>query len=145
MKCKKGQKGLAAIKLDMEKAYDRLEWKFILHILMIEQCISIVSFSILINGSPYEFFRPQRGLRQGDPLSPLLFIIAAEVLSHLIKRVEVLGLLQGIKVARHAPSISHLMLASDLLVFCRANGREAMALAKSLADIPSGQDNVLIH
>lgn len=74
------------------------------------------------------FFGPQRGLRQGDPLSLFLFIMAAEVLSRLIRRADDYGLLHGIKVARTAPSVSHLMFADDLLIFYWANGREAMAL-----------------
>ena len=111
MRKKKGKEKWMAIKLDMEKAYDRLEWPFILNVLRnfgfderwinwITECISNTSFSILINGSPYGFFQPQRGLRQGDPLSPFLFIVAAEVLSKLLQKAEERNKLKDIKLAK---------------------------------------------
>lgn len=81
MKAKRGRKGLVAIKLDIEKAFDRMEWNFLLKVLWrfgfgerwvnwIEQCITTVSYSVFLNGSPFDFFHPLHGLRQGDPLSP---------------------------------------------------------------------------
>jgi hypothetical protein len=99
---------------------------------MIEQCISTVSFSILLDGSPFGRFFPQRGLRQGDPLSPFLFIIGLEVLSRLITKEELAGNIHSIKISRHNPSIFHLLYVDDLMVFSRANSSEASSILNCL-------------
>jgi hypothetical protein len=142
---KKGQGGLMAIKIDMEKAFDRMEWNFILAILSklgfhptwvnwVKICITSPSFSILINGSPFGHFSPERGLRQGDPLSPFLFILGTEVISRLLLRQESHDLLQGIKIARNCAAVSHLLFADDLILFAKATSVEAVHL-KSCMDI----------
>jgi hypothetical protein len=148
MKQKRGRGGLMALKLDMEKAFDRMEWSFLFRILkslgfhskwirMIEQCISTVSFSILLDGSPFGRFFPQRGLRQGDPLSPFLFILGLEVLSRLIIKEELAGNIHGIKISWHSPSVSHLLYADDLMVFSRANSSEASSILNCLTKFSS--------
>lgn len=92
-----------AIKIDMAKAFDSMEWSFLLEVFhqagfkkqwvnWIKECISTVSYSIIINGSPHGFFQPSRGLRQEDPRSPFLFILGTEVLSRLIANKENLNL-----------------------------------------------------
>jgi len=74
-----------------------------------------------VNGSPTGFFHSSRGLRQGDPLSPFLFIIVTEALSRLTKKLEESGLLAGFLVSEGAPPISHLQFADDTLFLCEAN------------------------
>lgn len=128
------------LKMDMQKAYDKLEWGFILAVLRcfgfsakwikwIEQRISTVSYSILLNGSAFEHFTPERGIRQGDPLSPFLFILCLEVVSRLLGQYENLAVIHGVPVCRYATPISHLMFADDLILFFRANYMKAGELS----------------
>lgn len=120
-----------AIKLDMEKAFDLMEWGFLLAIMKllgsnskwinwIQQCISTSSFSVLQDGSPFGFIHPTRGLRQGDLLSPFLFILGSKVLSRLFLKEEQQDNLHGIKIARKSPPVSHLLFAYDLMIFSEA-------------------------
>uniref|UniRef100_A0A2N9GD56 Reverse transcriptase domain-containing protein n=1 Tax=Fagus sylvatica TaxID=28930 RepID=A0A2N9GD56_FAGSY len=120
--------------LDIEKAYDHVNWDCLLHLLermgfgfrwstWIRTCISTVRFSIMVNGSPLGFFGSSRGLRQGDPLSPLLFLLIMEVLSQMLRRTEEEGLIRGFKAGKargNGLSISHLLFANDTIVFCDA-------------------------
>ena len=81
-------------------------------------------FSILINGSPSGFFASSRGLRQGDPLSPLLFVIVMEALSQIMDRAIRGGLFSSFMVGSpqdHQVWISHLLFADDTLIFCDAD------------------------
>ena len=119
-------------KLDIEKTYDHISWSFLLAVLKkmgfgerwikwIDWCISIVKFSVLINGSPSGFFKSSRGLRQGDPLSPYLFVIATEVFSIMLRRATSGDYLSGWRVSGRRGKglqISHLLFADDTLVFC---------------------------
>ena len=95
---------------------------------MISQCISTPSYSTLINGSPEGFFTSSRGICQGDLISPVLFILVTDVLSRLFLQKETDGSLQGIKIARNCPLISHLMFVDDLVVFSRANQEDLQAI-----------------
>jgi DNA-directed RNA polymerase subunit F len=91
----------------------------------IKLCISSSSFSILLNGSPFSRFSPKRGIRQGDPLSPFLFILGSKVLSRLMFREESLGNIRGLKISRHSLAIHHLLFVDDLLIFGKATPKEA--------------------
>jgi hypothetical protein len=95
----KGKEGFMALKLDMSKAYDRVEWDFLetvmQKIVFVERwismamvCVRTVSYSILINGKPHKHINPTRGLRQGDPLFPYFFLLCAKGLSTIISKAE---------------------------------------------------------
>lgn len=99
----------------------------------IRQCIATTSFSVLLGGVPFGNFRPSHGLRQGDPLSPFLFILGFEILSRLIMREEHLGSLHGIKMATLSPSISHLLFAVDIMFISRANAQETRSILHCLS------------
>lgn len=83
-------------------------------------CIRTVNFSVLVNGSPVGFFRSSRGLHQGDPLSPILFIMVAEVLSKMIRMVDGVCIL-GFVVGRGGCRITHLQFADDTMIFYDAD------------------------
>ncbi|XP_071694306.1 uncharacterized mitochondrial protein AtMg01250-like [Rutidosis leptorrhynchoides] len=78
-------------------------------------CLKSASISILVNGSPTSEFRLERGVRKGDPLSPFLFILAAEGLNILTKAAIDKGLLKGVKVGSDNVLVSHLQYADDTL------------------------------
>jgi hypothetical protein len=102
---KGGRDGLIAVKLDMSKAYDRVEWIFLEKIMLklgfavewvnlVMNCVNSVSYRVRLNRNLMDAFVAERGLRQGDPLSPYLFILCAEGFSALLRNVEEEGSLQ---------------------------------------------------
>jgi hypothetical protein len=142
-KHKRGKRGFMFLNMDMEKAFEKMEWDSILAIMQklgfhssrlnwIKLCISSSSFSIQINGSPFGLFSPKRGLRHGDPFSPFLFILGSEVLSHLLVREEAVGNLKGLKIFRHTSAIHHLFFADDLLIFGKATLKKASCIQSYL-------------
>lgn len=141
-----------AVKTDMSKEYDRLEWTFLREvmnrfgfhptwILWIMECFSSVSYSYLVNGSALGRVKQSRGIRQGDPLSPYLFILCSEVLSELCSKAQDQGSLQGIKVARNSPSLNHLLFADDTMFFCKSDSASCRELMNILEkyEVASGQ------
>jgi hypothetical protein len=74
-----------------------------------------------VNDIPTSKIFPSRGIRQGDPISPYLFLICAEVLSAMLSRADRMGVLEGVPTSRRGPRINHLFFADDSLLFCRAD------------------------
>jgi hypothetical protein len=121
-----------ALKFDMSKAYDRVEWPFLegimrkmgfqesfIHLIM--ECVTSVSYRFRVNGNLTDVVQPGRGLRQGDPISPYLFLLCAEGFLALLSKAEEEGRICGIKLAASAPRVNHLLFADDSLLLLEAN------------------------
>ncbi|XP_065619038.1 uncharacterized protein LOC136063082 [Quercus suber] len=136
---KKGKGGFMAIKVDLAKAYDCLKWSFIHKVLkafhfpqmlidLIMTCVSTTSISILFNGSKLDSFKPSRGIRQGDSLSPYLFIFCIEYLRSLIKKECIAKRWIPIKASRDNVEISHLFSVDDLMLFAKVSEKGSEAI-----------------
>lgn len=128
-----------AVKTDMSKAYDCVEWIFVETLLekmgfarvwisWVMSCISTVSYTVLLNGRQHGFIRPELGIRQGDPLSPFLFILCAEALVNKLNLSANQGKIQGVCLGVGRPVVHHLLFADDSLMLCRANCSDSMEL-----------------
>ena len=95
---------------------------------LVMRCVTLVSFSIKINGVLSSVFNPSRGILQGDLILPYLFLLCAEGLSSLLKSIGPVHLSKGVRVGIHAPWISHLLFADDCIVFSEASQRGAVRL-----------------
>lgn len=124
----KGQMGLAALKVDMSKAYDRVEWGFLEAVMRkmgfdpqwikwIMMCVKSVTYYVLVQGRKVGPIIPSRGLRQWYPLSPYLFLFSAEALSYIISAYSTEGLIKGCKISKNAPQLTHLFFADDSIFF----------------------------
>jgi hypothetical protein len=102
-----GKKGFMAVKLDMSKMYDWVEWRFLEEtmrqmgfdlrwIRLIMMCVTSVQYVVVVNGSPYGHIQPTRGIKQGDPISPYLFLICAKALSSMLSEANCVGALTGV-------------------------------------------------
>ncbi|GLU06807.1 hypothetical protein SLE2022_238000 [Rubroshorea leprosula] len=129
---KKRKKPAFVFKADFEKAYDCVDWSFLDWMMekcgfgtkwrgWITECLSTARISILVNGSPTREVEVGKGLRQGDPLSPFLFLLIAEGLQGLIKRAVTEGMLQGIEIGKQGMSVSLLQFADDTIIMGRAD------------------------
>lgn len=141
---KSGNKGVAAFKLDMAKAYDRVEWDYLEAIMSrmgfhkqwiewVMGCVKTVTFSITVNGEAGETFSPTRGIRQGCPLSPYLFLLCGEGFSAIIESFVRQKQMLGFRINCHCPKVSHLLFADDSVVYCQASEKDCKALRDILA------------
>ena len=124
----------------MCKAYDRVNWNFLKAVLLsmnfsykwvnwVMQCDTSVQFSFLINGSPSKLFNPSRGLRQGDPISPYLFLFCANILSLALTKEENQ---KRTKVGRNGISFTHLFFVDDSLLFSQNDNASLRNLRKTI-------------
>lgn len=132
------------MKLDLKKAYDMLNWQFIEDVLRRLQfpqkfidwvmiCIKTPKFSLLINGSPVGFFASKRGVRQGDPMSPYIFVLAIEYLSRSLKKLKDCPDFAFHPKCRSIQLI-HLAFADDLIMVCKADLKSPLLLKKYYDD-----------
>ena len=136
----KRKKGYVAFKLDLEKAFDNVNWDFLHHCLkdfgfpditikLIMHCVTSPTFSILWNGNKLPPLKPSHGLRQGDPLSPYLFILCMEKLSVSISTAVSQGGWEPIRITNNGPQISHLLFTDDVLLFIKARNAQIRFVA----------------
>ena len=104
-------------------------------------CVSTASYSILINSEPMGFIKPTRGIRQGDPLSPFLFLLCMERLHGLISQAAQKGDIHGFSLSRRSPALTHLLFAYDSLLLYRSNVEECQKVLEVLQvyEMSSGQ------
>lgn len=132
---KGGRYAHLALKLDFNKAYDRIQWDFLKAVLKrlgfydtwirwVMDCVITVQFSVVVNGENRAFFTPSCGLRQGDPLSPYLFILVAKILSKLITGGIQNKVISSLRMKRTCPILSHIFFADDVLLFLKASSSE---------------------
>lgn len=136
---RKVRRGNIILKLDMMKAHDHMEWDFLLRVLscfgfssqfvnLISNCLHSQHFSVNVNGSLCGFFKASRGLRQGDPISPSLFILAEEVLNRGLKFFFYRGLVNFFNASRSSMKITHLLFTDDTLIFLNSGKKSLVNL-----------------
>ena len=131
------------VKIDLEKAYDRLDWSFIKMVLehfgfpesmisLIMSCVSTHTTTLLVNGSKLDSFQPSRGIRQGDPISPYLFLLCMEFLGAQITSMYEDKRWDKVRASRSGPSFSHVFFADDLMLFAKADYKNCEAINEVL-------------
>ena len=137
---------------DGYKAYNRVKWECLKQIMKtlgfhekwidtMMRCVSSVKYTVKINGQPYGLIQPTQGLRQGDLLSPYLFLICSKGLSALLNCAAQRKAIEGVATLANGPRVSHLFFVDDSLVFGRATVNEAMEIQRILKvyETSSGQ------
>ncbi|VFR00957.1 unnamed protein product [Cuscuta campestris] len=146
---KKANGGNLIIKLDMAKAFDKLKWSYLFDILqqfgfcaqfinMVKNLLSSSKYSVLFNGKPCSYFGQSRGIKQGDPLSPLLFIIANEGFSRNLKKLFSLGRIGHFNCGTKSIPITHLSYADDIITFSSGHARSILNLRRDPGGLPTG-------
>lgn len=149
---RRGAEREVALKLDVSKAYDRVDWSYLRKRLIqmgfeskwinwIFLCVTTVSYSVGVNGVSVGPIIPRRGLRQGDPLSPYLFLFCADGLSDMINKEALENKISGSQIASNAPAVTHLLFADDSFLFFKPVEEEAqqVKLILQMYEAISGQ------
>ncbi|CAL1355748.1 unnamed protein product [Linum trigynum] len=145
---KKGKKGGIVMKIDLEKAYDRLRWDFLRDTLKeiglpsswiscIMYCVENNKMRLLWNGDLSQTITPTRGVRQGDPLSPYLFVLCMERLSHRIDRAIQEKQWKPLRLSPGGPTLSHLFFADDLVLFAESDASQIRIIKQCLDEFCS--------
>lgn len=134
------------MQLDIQKAYDMVDWRFLCKTLevfgfsrqwinLIFKCISTTKIYVLINGYPEGFFETSRGIRQGDPLSLFLYIIMVEAFGRAIKKSYSNNEIKGVTVTKNVPNITHHQYADDNAIFLGESSLKEAAKVKSIIEM----------
>ncbi|GAA0170701.1 hypothetical protein LIER_24903 [Lithospermum erythrorhizon] len=136
--------GMAVIKIDMSKAFDRVSWVFLFNLLgnlnfpphwiqLVKECVTTVQYYVIVNGQTSDTFFPKCGLRQGDILSPILFALYSEALSSTFLHLQEIKDIKGVSIVKNDPLISHLLFADDNYFFIHLDNKTICALSSAIS------------
>ncbi|XP_019447318.1 PREDICTED: uncharacterized protein LOC109350542 [Lupinus angustifolius] len=131
--------GCILFKVDFEKAYDSVDWTFLDNMLSrfgfsnkwrnwVNACLSSTSMSVLINGSPTTQFSISRGIRQGDPMAPFMFLMVVEGFAGLVRRARSIGVFDGFKIGRGDVEVCDLQFVDDTIIVCKLSDNNLWCL-----------------
>lgn len=143
-----------ALKLDISKASDRVDWSYLKcrmqmmgfsekWISWVMLCVTTVSYMVTLNGSSVGLIHPKCGLRQGDPMSPYLFIFCVDGLSQVLDKAATEGKITGCQVSNNDPHVTHLLFDDDNLLFFKATEAEATTVKYLLNEYGSKSGQVI--
>jgi len=142
----KSKKGSIVFKIDLEKTYDILSWKFLeitlidfglppAIISLIMSCVQSSNLAVLWNGARTNNFRPSRGHCQGDPLPPYLFVLCMKKLSLNVQQKVNDGIWKPIQISKGVPSLSHILFVGDVMLLCEANVEQVQVVMNTIDDL----------